>query len=107
MCVCAAPGGAASARSQTHTGARTPRAQQLITSAAEAHSPVKPSALLAASVDLEGLGADDLEYNYDMAGLAGARARARGGVTPPQGGWRWRALPACGLLLVRIVRAPG
>lgn len=40
-------------------------------SSAEAHSPVKPSAIIAANVDLDSLQADDLEYNYDVAGLAG------------------------------------
>lgn len=44
---------------------------QVITTAAEQHSPVKPSAIIAANVDLDALGADDLEYNYDVAGLAG------------------------------------
>lgn len=32
---------------------------------------MKPSAIIAANVDLDSLAADDLEYNYDVAGLAG------------------------------------
>lgn len=44
---------------------------QVIVSSAEEHSPVKPSAIIAANVDLDSLAADDLEYNYDVAGLAG------------------------------------
>jgi hypothetical protein len=47
---------------------------QIITSSAEQHSPVKPSAIIAANVDLDALAADDLEYNYDVAGLAGGCA---------------------------------
>lgn len=49
-------------------------AGQVITSSAEEHSPVKPSAVIAANVDLDSLAADDLEYNYDVAGLAGGGA---------------------------------
>lgn len=44
---------------------------QIICQEAEQHSPVKPSAIIAANVDLDSLTADDLEYNYDVAGLAG------------------------------------
>lgn len=47
---------------------------QIIVSSAEEHSPVKPSAIIAANVDLDSLAADDLEYNYDVAGLAGEGA---------------------------------
>lgn len=32
---------------------------------------MKPSAIIAANVDLDSLAADDLEYNYDVQGLAG------------------------------------
>lgn len=44
---------------------------QVIVLSAEEHSPVKPSAVIAGNVDLDSLAADDLEYNYDVAGLAG------------------------------------
>lgn len=49
---------------------------QIIVSSAEEHSPVKPSAIIAANVDLDSLQADDLEYNYDVAGLAGEHLAA-------------------------------
>jgi hypothetical protein len=44
---------------------------------------VKPSAIIAANVDLDALAADDLEYNYDVAGLAGGCPGEEGG---PLGG---------------------
>ncbi|KAF8067159.1 lmbrd2 [Scenedesmus sp. PABB004] len=47
----------------------------IISAAAESESPVKPSAVLAGGYDLDALHADDLEYNYDMAGLAALRRR--------------------------------
>jgi len=34
----------------------------------ETHSPIKPSMLATRTVDIEGLRAEDLEYNYDMVG---------------------------------------
>lgn len=37
---------------------------------------MKPSAIIAANVDLDSLQADDLEYNYDVAGLAGEHLAA-------------------------------
>eukprot|EP00879_Flechtneria_rotunda_P003202 GHRR01003425.1.p1 GENE.GHRR01003425.1~~GHRR01003425.1.p1 ORF type:complete len:656 (+),score=226.79 GHRR01003425.1:287-2254(+) len=48
---------------------------EIISTTAEAESPVKPSAVVAAGYDLDSLGADDLEYNYDKAGLAALRRR--------------------------------
>lgn len=48
---------------------------QLISQAADDDSPVKPSAVVAAGYDMDSMGADDLEYNYDKAGLAALRRR--------------------------------
>ncbi|MEW5297623.1 MAG: hypothetical protein WDW36_000821 [Sanguina aurantia] len=42
---------------------------------AEAESPVKPSQMEARNVDIEALKAEDLEYNYDLQGLAELRRR--------------------------------
>jgi hypothetical protein len=36
---------------------------------------VKPSSVVAAGYDMDALAADDLEYNYDKAGLAALRRR--------------------------------
>lgn len=36
---------------------------------------MKPSAVVAGGYDLDALAADDLEYNYDKAGLAALRRR--------------------------------
>lgn len=36
---------------------------------------MKPSSVLAGGYDLDSLNADDLEYNYDKAGLAALRRR--------------------------------
>lgn len=46
-----------------------------ISTAAEEESPVKPSTVVAGGYDLDALAADDLEYNYDKAGLAALRRR--------------------------------
>jgi hypothetical protein len=48
---------------------------QAISTAAEQESPVKPSSVVAAGYDMDALAADDLEYNYDKAGLAALRRR--------------------------------
>ncbi|KAI8462677.1 MAG: LMBR1-like membrane protein-domain-containing protein [Monoraphidium minutum] len=48
---------------------------EVISQFAEAESPVKPSQVGARSLDIERLAADDLEYNYDVAGLAALRRR--------------------------------
>lgn len=48
---------------------------QIISTAAEEESPVKPSAIVAAGYDMDSLCADDLEYNYDKPGLAALRRR--------------------------------
>eukprot|EP00878_Enallax_costatus_P015761 GHUV01016516.1.p1 GENE.GHUV01016516.1~~GHUV01016516.1.p1 ORF type:complete len:615 (+),score=178.39 GHUV01016516.1:1103-2947(+) len=48
---------------------------QIISKAADDDSPVKPSAVVAAGYDMDSMGADDLEYNYDKAGLAALRRR--------------------------------
>jgi hypothetical protein len=48
---------------------------QIINTTAEEESPVKPSSVVAAGYDLDALGADDLEYNYDIPGLAALRRR--------------------------------
>ncbi len=42
---------------------------------AEEESPVKPSSVQQRQLDIEQLAADDLEYNYDKAGLAALRRR--------------------------------
>eukprot|EP00882_Tetradesmus_deserticola_P011812 GHRQ01012503.1.p1 GENE.GHRQ01012503.1~~GHRQ01012503.1.p1 ORF type:complete len:656 (+),score=303.76 GHRQ01012503.1:330-2297(+) len=46
-----------------------------ISTAAEQESPVKPSSVVASGYDMDTLAADDLEYNYDKAGLAALRRR--------------------------------
>eukprot|EP00775_Hariotina_reticulata_P003223 gene3223-3500_t len=48
---------------------------EIINKTAEDESPVKPSSVVAAGYDLDALGADDLEYNYDIPGLAALRRR--------------------------------
>lgn len=48
---------------------------QIISKVAEEDSPVKPSAVVTSGYDMDSLGADDLEYNYDKAGLAALRRR--------------------------------
>lgn len=48
---------------------------QIISKVAEEDSPVKPTAVVAAGYDMDSLGADDLEYNYDKPGLAALRRR--------------------------------
>ncbi|GBF88476.1 hypothetical protein Rsub_01189 [Raphidocelis subcapitata] len=49
---------------------------EIIAKAAEEESPVKPSQIAArGALDIESLAADDLEYNYDLAGLAALRRR--------------------------------
>lgn len=55
--------------------ARAFPALQAISTAAEQESPVKPSSVVAAGYDMDSLAADDLEYNYDKAGLAALRRR--------------------------------
>ncbi|KAF5836465.1 LMBR1-like membrane protein-domain-containing protein [Dunaliella salina] len=47
----------------------------VVASYAETHSPIKPSLLATRTVDIEGLRAEDLEYNYDLEGLAILRRR--------------------------------
>jgi hypothetical protein len=51
----------------------------------EKQSPIKPSEVAQQNIDIEGLSAEDLEYNYDQKGLADLRRRMMYAVADYQG----------------------
>ncbi|GAX78046.1 hypothetical protein CEUSTIGMA_g5488.t1 [Chlamydomonas eustigma] len=57
----------------------------LISNELEKQSPIKPSQVANQNIDIEGLSAEDLEYNYDKKGLADLRRRMMYAVADYQG----------------------